>query len=226
MLFFMVVAAQLVLGYEVVWCGGVCSYSFVTFGSKSCPHCQSLHSFFSTNFQGMYVFVWIESTAAGLNLLYDIATAEVKYGLSSSYAGATPHTLVFSDCVLVAVVIGAVENSEFWSSLLKLNTTEFVPVYLGTTVRAKIPRTSLTNLLTELDKLLNPADTTTEPNTTATPTTNTEAIATTQTNTTTPDAGTSKNLTNTYLASAAATAVMTAILLILLRQRLRHSPRS
>lgn len=145
--------AQLTQGFYVIGDSGAISYGLVMLGSNSCPYCQSLRRFFDSTYKGMWAYLPIESI--GTDLLYKIALAEINYGLNSSYAGATPHTLVFNNGVLVAIVIGDVESKGFWDDLMKLGATDKVPVYLGNSAEIEIPRGALTETLTKLETILN-----------------------------------------------------------------------
>ncbi|MEM0297761.1 MAG: hypothetical protein QXS42_05925 [Zestosphaera sp.] len=128
-------------------------YSLVMLGSKTCPYCQALHKFFSANYAGVFTVLNVEDV--GTELLYKIALLEVSYNLSSSYAGATPHTLVFNNGTLVAIVIGDVESREFWDNMIGLKATDKVPVYLGNNTEIEIPRNALAEITTKLETLLN-----------------------------------------------------------------------
>jgi len=132
------------------------SLNFIMFGSKTCPHCKALHNFFNTNYQGRFYVFWVEDVA-GSNLFYKLAATEINYGLSQDYAIAVPQTLVLREGTPIAVVIGEVENTEFWNQLVLSNTTSKVSVYLGSSKSGiVIPSESLENLLSDLEKNINP----------------------------------------------------------------------
>ena len=139
------------------------NYNFVTFGSKSCPHCKALHDFFSSNYQGRYCFFWVEDTESS-KLFYKLAVVETNYGLGQ-YAGAVPQTLVFRDGSLIAIVIGEVTDTRFWDQLILSNATNEVAIYLGSTKSSiTIPNESLVSFLTDLEKSIE-TQTTTQPQT-------------------------------------------------------------
>ncbi len=137
--------------------GDTVNYDLIVLGSRSCPHCLSLHSFLESNYRGVCLFLWLEDI--GTDLFYEIARVEIIYGLSKSYASATPHTFVFNNGTLVAIVIGAVESKVFWDELLKSGATDLVPVYLGDSVQIRIPRNALSGFMTKLEATLNTAST-------------------------------------------------------------------
>lgn len=143
---------QLLHSFSVAWGSGGVGYSLVVIGSNACPHCNRLHKFFEATYsEDRWVFLPVESV--GAELLYKIAVTEVNHGLDRRFAGAVPHTLVFNDGVLVAIVIGDIEVKEFWDSIMKLNASDRVPVYIGDTIVIEIPRSDLT-ILSDLEAIL------------------------------------------------------------------------
>ena len=134
--------------------GDLTNYNFVTFGSKTCPHCRNLHDFFSKNYQGRYYFLWVEDSD-GSRLFYELYKAEVKHGLSQDYAYAVPQTLVLRDGAPIAVVIGEVTDVKFWNQLISGEATGEIPVYLGSSKYSVVlSNESLADLLSELGKII------------------------------------------------------------------------
>ncbi|MEM2020761.1 MAG: hypothetical protein QXP80_00845 [Zestosphaera sp.] len=152
---YVIVAALLIMIAQplVLVMGDTVNYGLIVLGSRSCPHCQSLHNFFESTYQGVCLFLWLENI--GTDLFYEIASVEINYGLSKSYAGATPHTLVFNNGTLVAIVIGAVESKVFWDELMRSGATDLIPVYIGDSIQIRIPRNALSGFMAELEATLN-----------------------------------------------------------------------
>ena len=128
------------------------NYNFITFGSKTCPHCKNLHDFFSKNYQGRYCFFWVEDSD-GSRLFYELYTVEINHGLSQGYAYAVPQTLVLRDGAPIAVVIGEVTDVGFWNQLVSSDVTGEIPIYLGSNKHnVVLPNESLAKLLSDLEK--------------------------------------------------------------------------
>ncbi|MEO3993950.1 MAG: hypothetical protein QN229_06590 [Desulfurococcaceae archaeon TW002] len=143
------------------------TYNLVVFGSRSCPHCKTLHDFFSEKYQEKYYFFWVEDAAAS-NLFSKLAMIELNHGLSQNYALAVPQTLVLVDGTPVAIVVGVVTNTKFWNELMSSKVTGVVVVYLGETKSSiEIPNEVFTSLLSDLEKTL--TQTTTQSSTTTQP---------------------------------------------------------
>jgi len=144
----------IIVNTNVIVGSSLANYNFITFGSKTCPHCKNLHDFFSKNYQGRYYFLWVED-ADGSRLFYELYKAEINHGLSQDYAYAVPQTLVLRDGAPIAVVIGEVTDVKFWNQLTSSEVTGEIPVYLGSNKYGVVlSNESLANLLSDLERVL------------------------------------------------------------------------
>ncbi|MEM2077005.1 MAG: hypothetical protein QXV03_04950 [Sulfolobales archaeon] len=88
------------------------------YGATWCPHCRSLDQFLTQAYPGSYSFCKIDLYEVCKNNLDSIRSFFASKGVSSEYLGYIPQTYVTKDGkYLIAVVVGAVTDVQFWQNI-------------------------------------------------------------------------------------------------------------
>ncbi|MEM1696762.1 MAG: hypothetical protein QXJ18_04370 [Desulfurococcaceae archaeon] len=117
---------------------------FYTYGHMGCPYCKALKEFFETRIPGSSVFCDISTVGE----YYDMFYAQTSYIVNHTslnpdvpqlllyrLVGAIPRTLVVRENkYILAVVVGAVEDLNFWMNLSCLEPSTRIPLFSGNTL--------------------------------------------------------------------------------------------
>jgi len=91
------------------------------FGLTTCPHCHNMYEFFQKHYPDNYRAFWIDTDRTAAELFMMLVDIETKNGVPQHYAMAVPQTVIVVNSKVKAVVIGEVQEAEFWENLLKNN---------------------------------------------------------------------------------------------------------
>lgn len=101
------------------------------YGATWCPACRALNEFLSREYPGSYYFCKIDVSEACLSDLNRIAGVLSSKGVPLKYLESIPQTYVVRDGrYLVAVVIGAVTDSQFWKNIIAREPQERVALVI------------------------------------------------------------------------------------------------
>ncbi|MEM1694989.1 MAG: hypothetical protein QXS14_03710 [Desulfurococcaceae archaeon] len=117
---------------------------FYIYGQMGCPYCKALKEFFETRIPGSSVFCDIGTVEEYYEMFY----AQTVYIMNHAslnpdvpqlflhrLVGAIPRTLVVRENkYILAVVVGAVEDLNFWMNLSCLEPGTRIPLYNGNTL--------------------------------------------------------------------------------------------
>ncbi|MEM2007518.1 MAG: thioredoxin family protein [Sulfolobales archaeon] len=88
------------------------------YGATWCPHCRSLDQFLTQAYPSSYYFCKIDLYENCKSNLDSIRSFFASKGVSSEYLGYIPQTYVIKDGkYLIAVVVGAVTDVQFWQNI-------------------------------------------------------------------------------------------------------------
>jgi len=108
------------------------NYLFFEYGDSQCPHCAAQHRFFLNNYgSDHHVFCDIRTNQTCMLFF-------AKYLKVTGLPASVPQTLVFVDGHLNAIVIGEVEDKNFWDNLIGIKPSYEVKLYLGEEARTSV----------------------------------------------------------------------------------------
>lgn len=115
--------------------------NFYIYGSTNCPYCKSLEMFFESKIPGSSFFCDLDSVEECRNLfttqsIYIVNNTSLNPDIPElilyKLLGAIPRTLVVrNNAYILGVVIGAVEDLEFWINISCSKPGNKVPLYSG-----------------------------------------------------------------------------------------------
>lgn len=121
--------------------GCIAGSLFYIYGMTTCPYCERLHEFLDNSYSGLAAFCAInevQSCDAAFNkqteLLLQRFNSTIPLSPYDLYRvfGAVPRTLVVKNkTYILAVVIGLVENADFWNNITCYEPSSKVPVFYG-----------------------------------------------------------------------------------------------
>ncbi len=100
-------------------------YVIFEYGSSGCPHCSALHQFL------------LDKYGEEHHIFCDIATNDTcaqyfaKFLSASKLPGYVPQTFVFKEGKLMAMVIGEIEDVNFWNNILSQQPSDNITIYYG-----------------------------------------------------------------------------------------------
>lgn len=104
--------------YDLILTGcNVSKVKLAMFGATWCPYCKVLKEFLEANYPDTTCFMWVDTSVVASNAFTYLGYLEAQSGFLQ-HAREIPQTVVLSNGVTKAVVIGAVTDKEFWSRLI------------------------------------------------------------------------------------------------------------
>ncbi len=138
-------ASYITLTMQSAYCSACTSgVEFYMYGSTTCPHCQSLKSFFQQFFPDNYYFCPIDQSQECYKVFLEFAEKELveKANMSLNQIG-VPITLVVrtnsSGKYILGIVIGAVKITDFWNTLSCSEPSENISIYYGIEKKYELP---------------------------------------------------------------------------------------
>jgi len=142
---FVITTTVLVFNPLILRCSDCLSnVEFYEIGETTCPYCNALKDFFQAEFCNNYYFCPIDTNADCYRVALDFFRNELigKAGLSVNDIG-VPTTLVIkrnmSGNYLLAVVIGAIKERSFWTTLACSEPSSSIPIYFGDVKKYDLP---------------------------------------------------------------------------------------
>lgn len=113
------------------------------YGMTTCPYCERLHEFLGANYPNLTTFCAIDrvqSCDSAFSKQTEVLLRRFNASISlSTYIlhrlfTSVPRTLIVKDRThILAVVVGLVENTDFWNNLTCLEPSSKIPLFYGTT---------------------------------------------------------------------------------------------
>lgn len=86
------------------------------FGRSDCIHCKNMNKFFIDNYREFYRDLWIDKDRNIEIIFSELIEIEIKSGIKEI---GVPHTLIIENNSIRVIVIGEINNKDFWNNLIK-----------------------------------------------------------------------------------------------------------
>lgn len=104
---------------------------FYIFGATTCPYCKALDQFFTQVYPGKSYFCKADLDNACLQNFRAVIGLLATKGVPQEELGGIPTTLVIKDWkYILAVVIGAITDKNFWNNITSRTPSEKIQVFI------------------------------------------------------------------------------------------------